>query len=168
MEATMIFFIIRRFLMKLLKGILMTFIALCITVSLVSCALVGGESETKAIADLMEKVKEDYADYYGFDRNCVVIGRYYGSFGDAVVFYVWGDGFDEASCETEVYVAGIEFVFHSSRELCVWYDGKIYSLNQAYDGGMLTRENIVELANIHKNMDYVDLLKKSERGESDE
>ena len=146
--------------MKLFKKMLMTFIVLCVTVSLISCASVGGYSETKAMEDLLEKVKKDYADFYGFESQKVIIGRYYGTFGDAVVFYVWADGFDEAACETEIYVAGEEFVFGSSRELDVWHNGKICNLNQAYDNGVLTKENIIELADIHRNKKYVDCLKK--------
>jgi len=77
----------------------------------------------------------------------VRITAYYGTYNgcSAVIIPVGGTG-----AITNVVVAGILFTYSGSgTSIVVWKDGTFYGLQKAYDLGLLTRENIVEIARQH-------------------
>ena len=45
---------------------------------------------------------------------------------------------------TEI-VAGFEFTYPDSNSMCIWNDGKFYSMQEAYNNGVLKYDDIVEI-----------------------
>ena len=55
---------------------------------------------------------------------------------------------------TDVQVEGINFHYRSSNTIKVWKDGTFYSIQEAYDQGFLTKEQIQTIADMHNNGQY--------------
>lgn len=72
--------------------------------------------------------------------------RYYGSFGSYEIALVPGQA---AWVETK-RIGGEEFTFSSSFTLYAYNDWKFYSLEEVYAAGYISREELAELAEIHR------------------
>ena len=80
-----------------------------------------------------EEINLDYCEYYG---------TYHG----AVVFFVEGDTGEI----WHINVAGKEFKWTSGANITVYKDGRFYSLEKAYEEGLLTERNIRSISRRHE------------------
>ena len=81
--------------------------------------------------------KEDInLDYY----------EYYGTYNGAIVFF----GAGELAQMWNISVAGVEFEWTSSANIWVYKDGRFYSLEDAYEDGLLTERNIKSISRRHE------------------
>ena len=74
--------------------------------------------------------------------------EYYGSYREAVVFF--SDGEISATVIWEKNVAGVEFKWPGAASIEVYKDGLIYSLEKAYEDGLLTERNIKSISRRHE------------------
>lgn len=75
-------------------------------------------------------------EYCGSYNGCIVM-----MFSDNETLYL------DAICV--VKVAGIRIQYSDSNQLYAWKDGKMYTLEQAYGSGILSKSNIRNIRNIH-------------------
>lgn len=69
--------------------------------------------------------------------------RLYGAFDGVYVLFVDVVGWNYTTAiETDV-IDGVEFVYSSGQKLTVYADGKFYSLSDAYDNHILSREDLL-------------------------
>lgn len=101
-------------------------------------------------ADKQQEISDAWIDKYGkwYILNWDVYTRYYGTYGDSVVFFNNGD--IAASVLSEIRVAESVFKHGSGFSLNVYRDGEIYNLEDAYENGILTKEQIAEIAEYHR------------------
>ena len=71
--------------------------------------------------------------------------RYYGTYGDAVVYAVSGDTY----AITDLEVAGEIFWWPQGFSIWVYHDGEIMRLEEAYEQEILTKRNVKKIARIH-------------------
>ena len=74
--------------------------------------------------------------------------EYYGTYSEAVVFF--SDGEISATVIWEKNVAGVEFKWPRAASIMVYKDGLIYSLEKAYEDGLLTERNIKSISRRHE------------------
>ena len=72
--------------------------------------------------------------------------EYYGTYNGAVVFFVKGNT-DEI---WHISVAGAEFKWTSGASIKVYKEGRFYSLEKAYEDGLLTERNIKSIFRRHE------------------
>lgn len=65
---------------------------------------------------------------------------YYGTYNGASAVKIGGGS--ELAVITEVTVADVEFVFPTHVQIKIWKDGTFYSMENAYDQGLLTKDDI--------------------------
>ena len=98
-------------------------------------------------AEMESEIKNKYIEFY-YDENdqdyynkylpdMVKIEACYGIFDDAYCAIITYPLVEYTCEETEVEVGGYTFVFGSSNTMIVYCDGKIYSLEKAYEKGIL-------------------------------
>ena len=75
-------------------------------------------------------------EYCGSYNGCIVM-----MFSDNETLYL------DAICV--VNVAGVRIQYSDSNQLYAWKDGKMYTLEQAYGSGILSKSNIRNIRNIH-------------------
>lgn len=71
----------------------------------------------------------------------------YGTFSDCYVWFTGGQ-LDYIDVKT---VAGYKFIYTSGFTINVEKNGEVYNLQNAYENGLLTKEDIAEIYLIHKN-----------------
>ena len=146
-----------------MKKYLMFVLALLFTFVLASCELninqsdLSNSSETSqelTISDLSE-IKDEIIEAYKSNYNLeydIEIGRIYGVFYKdsklVIPFIQGGPGDAIAWGET---VANIYFYYGDHHRIEVYYDNDFYTLQEAYDNGLLTQENIIEMARNDEN-----------------
>ena len=106
----------------------------------------------------IEQIEEDYRDYReSDDQNEVYISQYYGVYnGNCVplVIGLRGDGFFCQLVNQEI--AGSNFWFADTSEvIIVWIDGEFFTLEEAYEKGYLTAEQIADIARICAYGEYL-------------
>ena len=75
---------------------------------------------------------------------------YYGTYNDCVAVKIYG--YEMHLTEPwEDTVAGVTFMYGSSNEIKVWHNGRLYRLQAAYDNGMLTKDDLRNIAYYHHN-----------------
>lgn len=78
--------------------------------------------------------------------------RFYGDFGTCVVILAPGN----LTAVSTIEVAGYAFTYTSSFVLYVYADGKFYQIQEAYNNGIVTQEQIGMVHTYHVNyVDYV-------------
>ena len=83
------------------------------------------QGETEAILDDV-KILKNYGNYNG----AVVVRMEKGAF--AVI--------------TTIQVGGVDFIFSDSNIAIVWHDGQFFKLEEAYNNGLLTKNNLNAIA----------------------
>ena len=79
--------------------------------------------------------------------------RFYGDFGTCVVILSPG----VATAQHTIEVAGYAFTYSNSFVLYVYADGAFYKIQEAYDNGIVTQEQIGMVHTYHVNyVDYID------------
>ena len=93
------------------------------------------------------KQKEAYIfwddEAFGWYGHC----RYYGTYGNAVVFM---EEIGVHSPQEILSVAGESFYWLDDFRIRVYHEGKIHTLEEAYEQGILTRWNVKKVAKIHR------------------
>ena len=113
------------------------------------------------------KIKQDYLKSYirpicpDAAIDSITIEKYYGTYGGCVAVLMSGGGLGYSlALETEV-VGGVTIQYFSSNKMLIWEDGnfgkegKFYSLQEAYNKGLLTKGNLRKISDISfKNYNY--------------
>jgi hypothetical protein len=86
--------------------------------------------------------------YAAADR--VWIERYYGGYHECKVLMMWYGNTGTGTEKERFYVDGILFVETHVEKIIAWKDGRFYELRDAYDRGLLTKEDIAQIAEYHK------------------
>ena len=95
-------------------------------------------------------LKEFLSDYPKATVKDAWIVKYYGTYNGCVVVMM-GDnytGYTDALWGMEV--AGVAFKFKDGNSIRAWKDGKFYTLQAAYEQGLLTQEDLTNIADIHE------------------
>ena len=101
-----------------------------------------------------EKGKQIRRDYFNFLRDNrldtiddVWIGGYYGTYNDgfAIIMETIIPFPSPAVLRTTV-IADIEFQYNSGLNIVFWHEGRFYRLQDAYDLGLLTQEDLKEIS----------------------
>lgn len=123
--------------MKKLQLFLTTLLGICLTLSLSAC----GRSTH-------DKIGDEWKDKIGMTEEEVTV-KCYGEFGDVhVVMLICGD---TAAVEGEETVDGVDFHYnYAGYPLTAWQDDRFYSLQEAFDNGILTHEDLVNVRENHK------------------
>jgi hypothetical protein len=105
------------------------------------------ETEQLMLRDYFESI-----DHNGnsLTSNDVYIYRYYGVFDSVIVVMFALNGVTLPPAIDEISVAGFTFFFNAGRHAVVWHSESIYSLQDAYDNGFLTADNLEQIDNLHK------------------
>ena len=109
------------------------------------------------LEDLSEEVVQQIKGLYWFYQRPgideVNITGYYGTYNGCVVFFIPGDFLWGIMGYNSVVIAGIEFVYQAAQgglRIIAWKDGEFYyHLNEAYNQGLLTQEDLQSIADIH-------------------
>lgn len=102
-----------------------------------------------------EEIEEEIIDAYVEKYELLetpIIGQLFNSFtkdGKEVVPFIMGE-YGDAMVWSET-VANIYFYYPDHRRIEVYYDNEIYTLQEAYDQGILTQQNLIDIA---KEDDY--------------
>ena len=100
---------------------------------------------------LSEEVRQQISDaMYAQHREPVYWksgARYYGTYGDCVVFFVPGTWIGESYSQIGIY----EFAFNPGGNLWVYKDGAIESLHNAYKQQWITDEQLAQIHTVHRN-----------------
>jgi len=109
-------------------------------------------TEEEKLGKLLDSIAKDYFDYhvenYKFDPELdggFYVETYYGTYDGAVPVLMRGTKMAYAQVVTSETVAGYTFTYSDSNKMEVWKDGEFCSLSEAYDGGILTKEQIGEI-----------------------
>ena len=123
--------------------------------ALVSCAY-----EIEPIdEELRKRVEADYTSYlceknnWDKDKTSAYIRNYYGIHNGCVVAVFDGNYMTPYPMISEE-VAGFTFTYGSTRMIEVWKDGEICTLKEAYTNGLLKKNDIKRIAEIHENREY--------------
>lgn len=101
---------------------------------------------------LLVQISKDFCEYhvekYNFDPEIhggFYVAKYYGTYNNTVPVILEGTGISYATVITTETVAGYTFTYPCSNTMWVWNNGSFYSLQDAYDKGLLTKEDIAEI-----------------------
>ncbi len=112
----------------------------------------NGESDPLS-EKLKKQIVEDFATYwYGdnyvpMEHGIFRIERYYGSYDGAVAVMLRGSKMEYTSSDYTETVAGSIIRCNYGNSVRVWKEGSFYTMQEAYDQGILTAEQVAEIAN---------------------
>lgn len=92
------------------------------------------------------RIRKDYCDAHPSVSMDDVRLRIMGVFEETYVLFVDVKGMMYAEVITEENVGGIRFFYSNSHKMQVWHDGRFYSLMEAYDAGLLTKQDLQRLS----------------------
>ena len=95
----------------------------------------------------MRKSKSGYPDYMTTDS--VGVEEYCGTYNGCVVMMFSDSEAIYAQAICFVTVAGVRIRYNDANEIYAWKDGEMYTLEQAYVAGILSRANIRSIRDIH-------------------
>lgn len=135
---------------------LLVSLILLLTVMLPACSA-SSEPPTEVTDELLDRIENDYAKYrYANGANPEIDGPWsieycYGIYNGcvAVMFSLPGTGLLR-----DVEIAGSVFRYRSSISIDVWNNGEFISVEDAYNRGLLTQEDIAQIADVHNNKRY--------------
>lgn len=93
------------------------------------------------------KIESGYPGYMTVEDVCVV--EYCGVYNGCVAMMFADNESVYAQAVCVVNVAGVRIRYNDANEIFVWNDGKMYTLEQAYAAGMLSKSNIRKIRDIH-------------------
>jgi len=106
--------------------------------------------------DLGRQIRRDYLDglhssgiqsLLDLTIDDVSITSYYGNYNGSVPVMITAWGFGYPAVMTYIVVADVEFVF-GGNIITVWKEGQFYSLEEAYNLGFLTQEDLRSIADL--------------------
>ncbi|MBO4770239.1 MAG: hypothetical protein J5563_05595 [Clostridia bacterium] len=112
--------------------------------------------------ELLEQIAGDFAACWNKKHNSshsadeFYVKRYYGEYNGAVPVKVGGPFFSTMAVELYV-VAGYGVWNNDGNKIWVWKDGNFYLLNDAFENGILTEEDIANIAWLSYYGKYVNL-----------
>lgn len=119
-------------------------ILLLLCVAFIVC---GTRSTRFPSAKLKAEIEEAWQKKTGYklnlDDGC---HGYYGTYDGAVVFF----GYGATMAVWKINVAGVEFQWNHGANLKVYKEGEFYSLEEAYELGLLTEKNIKSISKYHE------------------
>ncbi|MBR6676990.1 MAG: hypothetical protein IKL24_06645, partial [Clostridia bacterium] len=80
------------------------------------------------------------------DRDYVAQTCCYGEYNNCVVFF----DMNQLTVETTITIAGYEFFYPSGFNLFAFNNGTLYSLEEAYNNGLISDEDLEAIANNHR------------------
>ena len=104
--------------------------------------------------ELGKQIRQDYFQrldnaYGNIKFEDVYVRKLYGAYNDSIAVLMWIYGFDPPPAIVTIEVEGSEFHFHSGRPIMVWNNGNFYSLQSAYDEGLVSMENLEQIHSLH-------------------
>ena len=96
-----------------------------------------------------ERIRNDYLLYLRAQGETeatlddVKILKNYGNYNGAVVVRMERGAFEVI---TTIQVGGVDFTFSNTNTAIVWHDGQFSELEEAYDNGLLTKDNLIAIA----------------------
>ncbi len=116
----------------------------------------------------LRQIELDYGRYvFGEEYDPAVHGdgstsKCYGIYNGCVPMYFEGYALSYAAVETTEEIAGITFEYGSSNTIEIWKDGNFYSMQEAYDQKLLTKENIEAVFRLRYKTDNINIFKDTE------
>lgn len=83
------------------------------------------------------------------------ITHYYGTYNGAVAIIFESGAIQYSQAYTTDYVAGYEFGYGDGNTIVIWKDGKEYYMELAYKEGVLTKEQIKRIYELHEFGGYI-------------
>ena len=102
-----------------------------------------------------EEIRQAYAnldtseDYTAEDLSV----RYRGAFNDLYVVFVDGP-FEHGDLDWTETVAGVSFEYHSTQTMYAYHQGRFHTLQEAYDLGLMTKDELLALKEAYDNTDH--------------
>lgn len=115
-------------------------------------------------AEIIRQIRLDYfnnlrdSGYNLTNINDVWVYSYYGTYNDCIIVMMYYNGIGYPNIIEKIDVAGVLFYYSSpSHKIIAWKAGQFYDLGVAHYYGLLTREDLVNIANLHAGIyDYLD------------
>ena len=152
--------------MKLRTIILSMVLIVCM---LTACGALKGAADNQHVnggyqdAALMEEIANDYMNYLRDTQNYdpSIHGTFwvdycYGVYDDSVPVMITGDGISTSLAERNVEIGNVVIHYRDGASIEVWKNGVFYSMEDAYEQGLLTEDALEEIADIHNNERYAD------------
>ena len=112
----------------------------------------GCGNELVLDVEIAKKIKQDYFQQVNESDivlEDVYVYKYYGTYNESVVVIMAINGFSPPPSIDRIQVAEFEFMFNTGLHITVWRDSFFYNLQNAYDGCLLTIENLQEIHNLY-------------------
>lgn len=99
--------------------------------------------------ELEMKIKKDYLPIMQSEGQTeatlddVKILKNYGNYNGAVVVIMNRGSY---AVITKIQIDGVELVFNNSNTALVWHDGDFYELESAYNEGIISKDNLINLS----------------------
>lgn len=93
------------------------------------------------------KMESGYPDYMTTENVCVE--EYCGTYNGCIAMMFTDNEAIYAQAIRVVNVAGVRIRYNNANEIYAWNDGKIYTLEQAYVAGILSKSDIRNIRDIH-------------------
>lgn len=112
----------------------------------------NAESDTLS-EELKKQIVEDFVayefgdNYVPMEHGIFRIERYYGSYDGAVAVMLRGSKLEYTSAFYSETVAGSIIRCNYGNSVMIWKDGSFFTMQEAYDQGILTAEQVAEIAN---------------------
>lgn len=149
---------------KRMKMFRITLLVALISCMFVSCANLRGTADDTHInggyqdAELMEKIADDYRDYC-YEKwkihTTFWVEYCYGVYDDSVPVMMDGREVATSHAERDVEIGKVVFHYRDGKSIEVWKDGDFYTLEEAYEQGLITEDHLHEIADVHNNERYV-------------
>ncbi|MDR1690292.1 MAG: hypothetical protein LBR42_00425 [Candidatus Methanoplasma sp.] len=99
-------------------------------------------------------LKQDYLDDHIKSDNPdatvddVTLAKYYGTYDGSIAVMMKGDFISHITVLEDEVIDGITIQYGSSNRLLIWEDGVFYTLQEAYDKGILTKEDLIAISEV--------------------
>ena len=118
---------------------------------------------TPLVDELENQIKEDWLKRYScqpgypdeYNIDCVNVYKYYGIYNSCVVLMMSDAYTVHTQAPTQEEVAGYVFYYGSSRQIVVYSERKFCGLSQAYEQGLLTKQDIRNIHVIHSTIYWI-------------
>ena len=110
----------------------------------------GSKNESRILQDIFDIDIKPYPEIYpGCTKNDLRISERFGTYNGCVVVMIDGPwGYTQSIINYSV--ADVNFVWHQGQYPYAWKDGKFYhGLQEAYDAGWLTKNDLEKIASLH-------------------
>lgn len=106
---------------------------------------VGVLAETAADEAMRQEMSDAWLTLYGKPINWDGTAKYYGTVADYGIFF----DLTPTTAEMTITVAGYGFQYISGFQIYVYGDGAFHLLQDAFETGLLTAEDVGQIYNIH-------------------